>query len=609
MKEKAEIKDKLIDVYHQRIKHAEEEIQVFKSLSFKYSMVRLGVFFLSFPIIYFLLKTNVPTLIIVISLLVSLFLWAVVRQLKYDKLLKQSEALKAINENEITTILHHENIYYNGEEYQLDNHSYSEDLDIFGAHSIFGLINRSRTFFGNQILKNLFLEKTKKDQIYRRQEAIKELSDEINWRQDLAVNLFHLEDLQHINVAESINEQLSIDMNFAINPLIIWYRRLLPIIWITIAILYYLENELANTLLATFFIGNLLLVGKYTKEVNKIQGKLSQTSDSIKKYIDALRIIFDKKWSSDLLKEQQSKFIGSDGELPIKSLSELSSLINKLDYRLNLLVAIFANAILLWDLWIVANLHTWKTKNKEKVDEIFSHIGFMEAMSSLATWAYNNPEYSFPEIHDNYMHIDAKGIEHPLIPDAQNVENDFLLLSKDKVSIITGSNMSGKSTFLRTLGINMILAYTGTKSAAQTFSIPIVTIVTYMRIKDALEENVSTFKAELNRISMILDILKREPNAFIIIDEMLRGTNSKDKLNGSIAFTKKLLTSPAYAIIATHDIKLAELGQEEDRIANYYFDIDYADGDLVFDYKIKPGICENFNASFLLGQLGIDTKQ
>ena len=609
MKEKAEIKDKLIDVYHQRIKHAEEEIQKYKSLSFKYSMVRLGVFFLSFPIIYFLLKTNVPTLLIVILSLVSIFLWAVVRQLKYDKLLKQSESLKAINENEISSLLHHENLYYHGEDYRVDNHSYSEDLDIFGAHSIFGLINRSRTFFGNQILRNLFLEKAKKEHIYKRQEAIQELSKEINWRQDLAVNLFHLEGLEHINVAQSINEQLSIDMKFAIHPLIIWYRRFLPLVWIAIALLYYLGNDLANTFLATFFIGNLLLVGKYTKEVNKIQSKLSQTSDSIKTYIDALKIIFEKKWNADLLQQQQSKFIGSDGELPIKSLSELSSLINKLDYRLNLLVAIFANALFLWDLWMVANLHAWKTKNKEKVDEIFSHIGFMEAMSSLANWAYNHPEYSFPEIHDDYMRITAKGIEHPLIPENQNVNNDFHLSPKDKVSIITGSNMSGKSTFLRTLGINMILAYTGTKSAAHTFSIPIVTIVTYMRIKDALEENVSTFKAELNRISMILDVLKHEPNAFIIIDEMLRGTNSKDKLNGSIAFTKKLLTSPAYAIIATHDIKLAELGQEEDRIANYYFDIDYADGDLVFDYKIKPGICENFNASFLLGQLGIDTDQ
>ena len=187
------------------------------------------------------------------------------------------------------------------------------------------------------------------------------------------------------------------------------------------------------------------------------------------------------------------------------------------------------------------------------------------------------------------------------------MDNSFELKPKDKVIIITGSNMSGKSTLLRTIGLNMILGYTGAKVAASYLSIPIVRIVTYMRIKDALEENVSTFKAELNRIKMILTVLEENNDAFILIDEMLRGTNSKDKLNGSIGITKKLLESNAYSMIATHDIKLAELGNEDDRIANYYFDIDYKNGDLVFDYKVKSGICENFNASFLLGQLGIDT--
>ena len=233
----------------------------------------------------------------------------------------------------------------------------------------------------------------------------------------------------------------------------------------------------------------------------------------------------------------------------------------------------------------------------------------MECLSSLATWSFNHPQYNYPNIHDQYLQIETEGIEHPLIPDNQNVSNDFTLRPADKVSIITGSNMSGKSTFLRTLAINMVLGYTGTKTAASSLSMPIVNIVTYMRIKDALEENVSTFKAELNRISMILEVLKTDKTAFIFIDEMLRGTNSKDKLNGSIGITKKLLSSDTYAMIATHDIKLAELGEKDDNIANYFFDIDYKNGDLVFDYKLKEGICENFNASFLLGQLGIDTEE
>ena len=599
----------IVKIYQDRIAVANRQIDEYKALSFKFSMVRLGIFLFSIPMLYFILKTTIIVFIVSFILVIILFLWAVVKQIKYDKLLTESKANKAINENEINAIQAHKNIYYDGANYQIHNHAYTEDLDIFGSHSLFGLINRSRTYYGNQILKDLFLKKPTQEEIINRQEAVEELKNDMNWRQELAVKLFDLEDLHGYNVADAINKQLSIDMIFATGTLLSIYRKSLPLIWIVIAVLYYFDSGIANTIFSFVFIGNLLLVGKFTKQVSEIQGKLSHTSNSIKKYIEALDTVFKRSWKSRLLVEKSSEFENSTSEMPIKSLADLSSLINKLDYRLNLLVAIAANGFILWDLMIVAQLNEWKQKNQGKIDKVFYHIGFMETMSSLATWSYNHPQYEYPKIHNEYLQIDANGIEHPLIPDNQNVDNDFSLDSGDKVSIITGSNMSGKSTFLRTLAINMILGYTGTKTASTKLSMPIVSIVTYMRIKDALEENVSTFKAELNRISMILEVLKTDKSAFIFIDEMLRGTNSKDKLNGSIGITKKLLNSDSYAMIATHDIKLAELGKQDDRIANYFFDIDYADGDLVFDYKLKNGICENFNASFLLGQLGIETGE
>ncbi len=597
----------LIEIYQNRILKADHEILEFKSLSFKFSMIRLGIFLSALPLLYFILKTTIVVFLVSFILIIIFFLWVVVKQIKYDKLLVESEAKRAINLNEVNAIQSHENLYYNGENYQIHNHAYTEDLDIFGPYSLYGLINRSRTYFGNQILKDLFLQKPNRDEILKRQEAVEELKNNIDWRQELLVKLFDLKDLHDYNVAEAINNQLSIDMSFAIGSLLTFYRKALPIIWFGIGVLYYFNSGWANTIFTIIFIGNLILTGNFTKHINKIQSKLSNTSNSIKKYIEALETIFKTSWKSKSLIEKSLKFENSKSEMPIRSLAELSSLINKLDYRLNFLVAIVSNGFILWDLRIVAQLHDWKNKNKGKIDKVFYHIGYMEAMSSLATWAYNHPIHDYPSIHSEYLQIEATGMEHPLIPDNQNVDNDFTLNPSDKISIITGSNMSGKSTFLRTLAINMILGYTGTKTASTSMSMPIVSIVTYMRIKDALEENVSTFKAELNRISMILEILKTDKNAFIFIDEMLRGTNSKDKLNGSIGITKKLLKSDSYAMIATHDIKLAELGEQEDQIANYFFDIDYADGDLVFDYKLKKGICENFNASFLLGQLGIET--
>lgn len=599
----------LLDIYKDRILKADVQISEYKTLSFKFSMVRLGIFLSAIPLLYFILKTTIVVFIISIITITILFLWAVVKQIKYDKLLSESLAIKAINENEINAIQSHDNIYYDGKNYQIHNHAYTEDLDIFGAYSLFGLINRSRTYFGNQILKDLFLEKPTQKDILLRQEAVEELKSDIDWRQELAVKLYELEDLHDYNVAEAINRQLSIDMSFASSSILSLYRKSLPLIWLGIAVLYYFNSGIANTIFTVIFIGNLFLVGNFTKRISDIQGKLSNTSNSLKKYVDSLETIFKKQWSSKLLLQKSSEFENSKSEMPIKSLADLSSLINKLDYRLNLLVAIAVNGFILWDLQIISQIATWKQKNQGKIDKVFSYIGFMEALSSLSTWAYNHPQYDYPRIHSEYLQIEARDIEHPLIPVNQNVANDFSLNPSDEVSIITGSNMSGKSTFLRTLAINMILGYTGTKTASTSMSMPIVSIVTYMRIKDALEENVSTFKAELNRISMILEVLKTDKNAFIFIDEMLRGTNSKDKLSGSIGITKKLLESDSYAMIATHDIKLAELGEREDRIANYFFDIDYENGDLVFDYKIKKGICENFNASFLLGQLGIETEQ
>jgi len=599
--------DKIINDYKDRVQLADEAINVNQKLSHKYSMIRLGVFILAIPMLYFIIKTNMIVFAVFLIGVISLFVWAVIQQQKYDKLLSEKQALKAINENELTVIQHHKNEYYDGNDYEIPNHHYTSDLDIFGSHSMFGLINRCRTYYGNQYLKNAFLNKPTKDDLSEKQEAIQELEQELKYRQDIAVKLYSLEGLENYNVAESINRQMEMDLTFGEGKILNLYRKSLPIIWLALIGLYFYNISLANTISSLVFLGNLILTGNFTKKITEVHGRLSNTSNSLKKYIDVLNELFDKKWKSELLKKHAEEFDNSKDELPVKSLSSLSKIINQLDYRLNFLVAIAGNGLFLWDLGVIYKLAQWKQNNSGKIDKVFQHIGFIEALSSLATWSYNNPNYTYPQIKDEYMSISAENLEHPLIPKSQNVDNNFELKENDKVVIITGSNMSGKSTLLRTIGLNMILGYTGTKVAAKHLNIPIVSIVTYMRIKDALEENVSTFKAELNRISMILSVLKEKDDAFILIDEMLRGTNSKDKLNGSIGITKKLLESNAYSMIATHDIKLAEMGNQEDRIANYYFDIDYKDGDLVFDYKVKSGICENFNASFLLGQLGIDT--
>jgi DNA mismatch repair ATPase MutS len=267
------------------------------------------------------------------------------------------------------------------------------------------------------------------------------------------------------------------------------------------------------------------------------------------------------------------------------------------------------NVFFLWDIRIIYMITQWQDLNQHTITKVFDLIGKMEALSSLSTWSFNHDHFAYPTFSEDTFELSTQDMGHPLLDMNVNVHNDFQSTVQDHITIITGSNMSGKSTFLRTIGTNMVLAYAGTRVHARQLECSVVQIISYMRIKDALEESVSTFKAELNRIQMILEELANNKNCLILIDEMLRGTNSRDKLKGSIGITKKLMSMEAYVMIATHDIKLAEMGRKHtEQIKNYFFDIDFQDGDLKFDYKIKPGICENFNASFLIGQLGIDME-
>ncbi|RZL26901.1 MAG: DNA mismatch repair protein MutS, partial [Pedobacter sp.] len=239
------------------------------------------------------------------------------------------------------------------------------------------------------------------------------------------------------------------------------------------------------------------------------------------------------------------------------------------------------------------------------VENGLDRIGYFEDLISVATLTYNQPNWSFPTIEDEFS-FSAVELGHPLIPVKKNVHNSFNVAAKPTVDIVTGSNMAGKSTFLRTVGINMVLAYAGAPVCAQKMQVSIFKILTYMRIKDSLNESTSTFKAELNRLKMILENVSLHKNAFVLIDEMLRGTNSKDKYLGSKVFIEKLINVGTPTLFATHDLQLSELKEtNRDTVRNFHFDIQIINGEMEFDYKIKNGPCETFNAAILLKQIGL----
>ncbi|RYD69703.1 MAG: DNA mismatch repair protein MutS, partial [Sphingobacteriales bacterium] len=250
-------------------------------------------------------------------------------------------------------------------------------------------------------------------------------------------------------------------------------------------------------------------------------------------------------------------------------------------------------------------LEKWLKSSSENVSSSLNNLGHFEEIISLATLTYHSPSWTFPKIEQAFS-LSATSLGHPLIKLPLRVVNDFNFEKIPTVDIITGSNMGGKSTFLRTVGINMVLAYSGAAVCATDMKLSIFALNTYMRIKDSLNESTSTFKAELNRLKMILMNVKRNENTFVLIDEMLRGTNSRDKYLGSKVFIEKLLELKRAALFATHDLQLADMQLEhEGALRNFHFDISIIDGNMRFDYKLKTGPCATFNAAILLKEIGL----
>ena len=274
----------------------------------------------------------------------------------------------------------------------------------------------------------------------------------------------------------------------------------------------------------------------------------------------AFESIENEEWQSVYLKEQALKLKSNEGVLISDQIGQLSRLINKLNYRLNMVMKFVLNIIFLWDLRQVVAIEDWKRNNRQNIETAFDVVAEFEAIISLASLRINYPDWAVPQIADGEGYtLTAKSLAHPLINRKKSIENDFELTDAFKIDIITGSNMAGKSTFLRTIGINTVLALCGAPVCASAMQVSVITIITYMRIKDSLNESTSTFKAELDRLQMLLKAVESDQKIFFLIDEMLRGTNSVDKYLGSKAVIEQLIRKKAVGMVATHDLQIAEL--------------------------------------------------
>ncbi|MCF6348532.1 MAG: DNA mismatch repair protein MutS [Flavobacteriaceae bacterium] len=573
----------------------EQELTLIKKKLATSSLLRLGVFLATtFSIYFFFRNTNIVLPIIITGIILFLYLVSKHTDMQYKRDLKKK--LIEINATEIKVLNRDYFSLDEGNEFIDSTHFYSYDIDLFGRGSFFQYINRTITNEGkNELAKNLIANEI--SSIKNKQEAIKELAQIPKWRQHFSA-IASLVKVQH--PAKVIIDWIH---NYkAVFPQIL---SLLPMVFSVVSLLLIV---LASTkiisgqfVIVWFFIG-LGISGIYLKKVNQLYKDATKAKDTFKQYHKLLNEIETTTFTSQILKEKQQD-IQTESQKASLIFAKFSKTLDALDQRNNMIMAVVGNAFLLWDLQQAYKIEQWINKYNNNIENWFKVIAFFDAQNSLANIAFNHPNYVFPEINKEKQVIKAQNLGHPLLKESQRIDNNYTIESQ-QFFIITGANMAGKSTFLRTVSLAIVMANIGLPVCAESFQYNPIKLITSMRTSDSLADDESYFFSELKRLKFIVEEIKSE-NYFIILDEILKGTNSTDKAIGSKKFVQKLVASNSTGIIATHDLSLCEIEKELSEIENYYFDAEIINDELHFDYKLKEGVCKNMNASFLLKKMEI----
>lgn len=531
-----------------------------------------------------------------------LFTWFVMQDLDNRYETENTKRLLEICNTETAALQHRFSAADDGNKWLPADHPYAVDLDLFGRASLYQYINRTQSEQGSRMLANWLLYPAAASAINARQDAVKELSGLPDWNQQLQAT--GMEYPLSLKTEQSVTRWLQTPA--ALQNAYTWkiVRWLFPAITTGTLLLWtanVIEQPLFLTLLSfytaiAFWINN--QVKPAWKSLEKITAELEIFSASIQHAENAT-------FNAALLKQVQSAFLKENKPDASLQISRLKKIMDRLDYRLNPIVHIPLSVFLCWDLQQVFALEKWRGENNKGVTHWFTALAELEALSSLAVLRFNHPGWTLPVITE-IPEFSCKNLGHPLIPAGQRVNNDFDAGGKGIINLVTGSNMAGKSTFLRSCGVNIILAMAGAPVCAAEMRIFPVQVMSSMRISDNLEESTSTFYAELKKLKAVIDAVNRKEPVFLLLDEILRGTNSADRHTGSKALIRQLIQQEASGIVATHDLELARLKEEfPAQLVNYHFDVSISNEELYFDYKLKTGICQSMNASLLMKKIGI----
>ena len=504
---------------------------------------------------------------------------------------------------ELASLENNHSAFDGGKEWVDSSHPFSLDLDVFGDASLFQALNRTCTPFGAEMLSR-WLRKPldKKAAIEVRQQAIKELSNYNDFRETFRITgCLNKNDETGMKELKEWIASPSVFLQKRSNQRICWAVPVINIILFILGIFNIISMSWFGLVFCSFAIAS----SKLIRKVTRIQASYHKTLKMLSAYAHLIELADQQPMESDILISLKEEFKSNEKKAS-EVLGMLAKELDRLDLRNNLILYALLEGSMFWQLRQMLRIEQWKEEHGTHLLQWLEALGNLDALCALGTIAFNHPEYAYPLITDQPFVFRAKNMGHPLMPREQCVVNDVEIPQRPYFLIITGANMAGKSTYLRTIGCNYILACIGAPVCCSSLEIYPAHLMTSLRTSDSLAHNESYFFAELKRLQQILERLKNGEEMFIILDEILKGTNSMDKQKGSLALVKQLLQLKANGIIATHDLLLGELEQHfTDEISNYCFEADIQNDELTFSYKLREGVAQNMNACFLMQKMGI----
>lgn len=614
--------------YQRRVDAFSKRLEAYSSKSNSAGNFKLLVFFggIAAAVALYIMKQHI-LMFAILALFTAGFAYLSVVQNKLIKKRNYCQAMVKINALGLKRAKGLWNTFSDkGEEFENHEHSFSYDLDLFGNGSLFQMLNMTTTYSGRQCLARFFLEPLSRPQdIADRQEAVKELAAKLTFRHRLYSSALTTDSNIVLSDEAVLDKKRSKTLAGTIDKLdevfswaseenslysASWFRILitaLPLVSIAAAVLAILRLVPFYLPIAGFVI-QFLMLGYKVNFRNKSFELVEKHSKTLKVYSSVLKQFEAGIFESSHMKALKGSLKGAAQKPAWKQIEKLSKLWELIANRYNFLYTII-NAATLWDFHCMVALENWKRESGRYVEKWFEAIGEVEALCSLSVMCHDNPDYIMPRVtEDSQEGIAAVELGHPLLTKGRKC-NDVSLVKEQPILLITGSNMSGKSTFLRTVGLSLLLSYIGLPVCAKAFSCPVMKVYACMRTSDNLGQSVSSFYAELLRVKMIVEAVDSGERVFFLLDEIFKGTNSADRHTGAKMLIDQLDRKGAWGMVSTHDLELADMEKESaGRIRNYHFREYYEADRIYFDYTLRKGVSDTRNAIYLMKLAGVKVE-